>query len=177
MCSIVILPPSAVALGLTLCAGLASGPGGLLLCFARRPNLALLSFGVGLSSCVMVYLSLVELLPAASDLLGASLGKQAGGWLATGCFFGGMLIPALIDEPLPEPENPDPPLAFPAPPSPPGCSLVDEGRGTRSTSGAVHDHGQQPVDGFGGFGIDSTTMDQHPGTAPRRAMASGDRDS
>jgi ZIP family zinc transporter len=59
-----------------------------------------------MSSGVMVYVSLVELLPAASELLGEALGARAGGWLATGCFFGGMLVSALIDKLVPEPENP-----------------------------------------------------------------------
>ena len=54
----------------------------------------------------MVYVSLVELLPVASDLLGESLGETAGGWLAIGCFFAGMLISAVIDKLVPEPENP-----------------------------------------------------------------------
>jgi ZIP family zinc transporter len=96
----------ALALGLTLAAGLATGVGSLVVFFSRRPHMALLSFGLGLSSGVMVYVSLVELLPAASKLLGQSLGETAGGWLATGCFFGGMLISALIDKLVPDPENP-----------------------------------------------------------------------
>ncbi len=95
-----------LALGLTLFAGLATGVGSLVVFFSRRPHMGLLSFGLGLSSGVMVYVSLVELLPTASDLLGASLGERAGGWLATGCFFGGMLVSALIDKLVPEPENP-----------------------------------------------------------------------
>ena len=95
-----------LALGLTLFAGLATGLGSLVVFFSRRPNMALLSFGLGLSSGVMVYISLVELLPVASELLGRSLGEKAGGWLATGCFFGGMLVSALIDMLVPEPENP-----------------------------------------------------------------------
>jgi ZIP family zinc transporter len=95
-----------LALGLTLFAGLATGLGSLVVFFSRRPNIALLSFGLGLSSGVMVYVSLVELLPVASGLFGESLGEKAGGWLATGCFFGGMLASALIDRLVPEPENP-----------------------------------------------------------------------
>jgi ZIP family zinc transporter len=95
-----------LALGLTLFAGLATGVGSLVVFFSRKPHMAILSFGLGLSSGVMVYVSLVELLPAASDLLGASFGQKTGGWLATGCFFGGMLVSALIDKLVPEPENP-----------------------------------------------------------------------
>jgi ZIP family zinc transporter len=74
--------------------------------FTRRPTLTLLSFGLGFSSGVMVYISLVELLPSAAELMAAKLGKTAGGWVATGAFFGGMLVSAIIDKLVPDPENP-----------------------------------------------------------------------
>jgi ZIP family zinc transporter len=94
------------ALGLTLFAGLSTGLGSLVLFFARKPSVSLLSFGLGLSGGVMIYVSLVELLPVASDLMEQSLGRNTGGWVATGCFFGGMLVSAVIDKLVPEPENP-----------------------------------------------------------------------
>jgi len=95
-----------LALGLTLFAGLATGLGSLVVFFSRKLDMSLLSFGLGLSSGVMVYISLVELLPQAAELMAKSFGEQGGGWLATGCFFGGMLICAVIDNLVPEPENP-----------------------------------------------------------------------
>jgi ZIP family zinc transporter len=94
------------AFGLTLFAGLATGLGSLVVFLVRRPNLSLLSFGLGFSSGVMVYISLVELLPEASVLVGGSLGEKTGGWVATGCFFGGILVSAFIDYLVPDPENP-----------------------------------------------------------------------
>jgi ZIP family zinc transporter len=95
-----------VAFGLTLLAGLATGLGSLVVFFLRKPSMSLLSFGLGFASGVMVYVSFLELLPRASDLMGESLGKNPGGWLATLCFFGGILISAIIDKLVPEPENP-----------------------------------------------------------------------
>ena len=95
-----------VAFGLTLFAGLATGLGSLVVFFTRKPSMSLLSFGLGFASGVMVYVSFVELLPRASDLIRESLGERPGGWLATLCFFGGILISAIIDKLVPEPENP-----------------------------------------------------------------------
>lgn len=39
-------------------------------------------------------------------MIGHSLGEGLGGWLANGCFFGGILVSALIDKMVPEPGNP-----------------------------------------------------------------------
>lgn len=96
----------ALAFGLTLFAGLATGLGSLVVFVARRPNLTLLSFGLGFSGGVMVYVSLVELLPQATNAIARSHGLGNGSWIATGCFFGGIAISALIDSLVPEPENP-----------------------------------------------------------------------
>lgn len=95
-----------VALGLTLFAGLSTGLGSLVVFFAKRPKTTLLSFGLGFASGVMVYVSLVELLPGAVDVIGEELGGSLGGWIANGCFFGGILISAIIDRLVPEPQNP-----------------------------------------------------------------------
>jgi ZIP family zinc transporter len=95
-----------LALGLTLFAGLATGLGSLVVFLARKPHMSLLCFGLGLSSGMMVYVSLAEFLPLASDIIGESLGEKSGAWLAVGCFFGGMLVAAVIDKLVPEPENP-----------------------------------------------------------------------
>ena len=47
---------------LTLLAGLATGIGGLIALFAKRTNKSFLSFSLGLSAGVMIYVSFVELL-------------------------------------------------------------------------------------------------------------------
>ena len=95
-----------LALALTLFAGLATGLGSLVVFFTRRTSMSVLSFGLGLASGVMVYISLVELLPGAAESIGESLGEHLGGWVATGCFFGGVLTSAVIDMLVPKPENP-----------------------------------------------------------------------
>jgi ZIP family zinc transporter len=95
-----------LAFGLTLFAGLATGIGSLVVFFSRKLDMSLLSFGLGLSSGVMVYISLVEMLPEAAHLMAEHYGESGGGWLATGCFFGGVAICALIDKLVPDPENP-----------------------------------------------------------------------
>jgi ZIP family zinc transporter len=95
-----------IAFGLTLFAGLATGLGSLVVFVARRPNMTLLSFGLGFSSGVMVYVSLVELLPTASDMVSGAFEGKVGGWIAVGCFFGGIAVSAIIDKLVPEHENP-----------------------------------------------------------------------
>jgi ZIP family zinc transporter len=95
-----------LALGLTLFAGLATGLGSLVVFFTRKPTLTLLSFGLGFSSGVMVYVSLVELLPSSIELMAKAMGQGVGDWVAVGCFFGGMLLSAVIDSLVPNPENP-----------------------------------------------------------------------
>lgn len=95
-----------IAFGLTLFAGLATGLGSLVVFIARKPNLKLLSVGLGFSGGVMIYVSFLELLPAGSHLIAATLGQRPGGWIGTACFFAGMGLSALIDKLVPEPENP-----------------------------------------------------------------------
>lgn len=94
------------ALGLTLFAGLSTGIGALVVLKPGKPNLKLLSFGLGFSGGVMIYVSLVELLPESVHLLGQSLEGKPGEWLAIGCFFGGIAFSAIIDKLVPEPDNP-----------------------------------------------------------------------
>ncbi|MBI4880565.1 MAG: zinc transporter ZupT [Planctomycetes bacterium] len=95
-----------VALALTLFAGLTTALGALVVFFTRGPRMGLLSFGLGFSSGVMVFISLKELLPGADALIGGALGERQGGWIATACFFGGVIVSAIIDQLVPEPENP-----------------------------------------------------------------------
>lgn len=97
---------------LTLFAGLSTGIGSLIVFFTRRPSMGFLSFGLGFSSGVMVYISLVELLPESQKIAGEMLGKGAGGWIATGCFFAGIGVSALIDKLVPKPENPHEAVPF-----------------------------------------------------------------
>ncbi|MBN1362355.1 MAG: zinc transporter ZupT [Sedimentisphaerales bacterium] len=87
-----------MALGLTLLAGLSTGIGSAIAYFIRRPKVLYLSFSLGLSAGVMIYVSFVELLPGAVDVIGESLGVLF--------FFAGIIFIGAIDLLVPEPENP-----------------------------------------------------------------------
>ncbi len=66
----------------------------------------LLSLALGLSAGVMIYVSFVEILAQANQILARTHGPRAGGWLAAAAFFGGMGLIALIDRLVPSFENP-----------------------------------------------------------------------
>jgi len=87
-----------LALGLTLLAGLSTGIGSAIAYFIRRPKIVYLSFSLGLSAGVMIYVSFMELLPQAI----AAAGKAN----AVVFFFVGIAFIALIDRLVPESENP-----------------------------------------------------------------------
>lgn len=87
-----------VALGLTLLAGLSTGIGSAIAYFIRRPKIVYLSFSLGLSAGVMIYVSFVELLPNAINHIGEGLGVLF--------FFAGIAFIGVIDLLVPEPENP-----------------------------------------------------------------------
>jgi ZIP family zinc transporter len=95
-----------IAFGLTLFAGLSTGIGGALACFAHHTNTKLLSIGLGFSAGVMIYVSFAEFLPEAQGLLAEAIGSNKGLGLAVGMFFLGVLIIALIDRLIPKCENP-----------------------------------------------------------------------
>jgi ZIP family zinc transporter len=93
------------AFALTLFAGLSTGLGGFVVFLARKPSARLLSFGLGFSAGVMVFVSLTELLPQSRELFGSSAGELLGDWLAFGCFFAGILFSRLIDALIPDPDK------------------------------------------------------------------------
>lgn len=94
------------ALLLTLGAGLATGVGSAIAFFTRRTNKKLLSFSLGLSGGVMVYVSFMELMPQAEEALASAHGERGGAAWAVLAFFVGMAIIGLIDRLVPEVENP-----------------------------------------------------------------------
>lgn len=94
-----------IAFSLTLFAGLSTGIGSLISVFANKTNTKLLSFSLGLSAGVMIYISFVEMLPDAIERLGSEY-NSAGSWYAILAFFGGILISLIIDKLVPEKENP-----------------------------------------------------------------------
>jgi zinc transporter, ZIP family len=95
-----------VAFGLTLFAGLATGIGSILAFFTSRTNTKFLSFALGFSAGVMIYVSLIEIFVKAKDALVGVLGDTKGYWLTVIGFFAGMLLIALIDKFIPKQGNP-----------------------------------------------------------------------
>ena len=79
-----------VPLMLTLGAGLATGIGSTIALFAHRTNKRLLSFSLGLSGGVMIYVSFVELFQQAREAIGAIYGPNRDGYYDP-AFFGGVL--------------------------------------------------------------------------------------
>ena len=95
-----------IAFGLTLLAGLATGIGSVLAFFTSTTNTKFLSWMLGFSAGVMIYVSMIEILVKAKDALVGSVGSQLGNWLTVIGFFGGMLLITLIDKFVPEQGNP-----------------------------------------------------------------------
>lgn len=86
------------ALLLTVIAGLSTGIGSSIAYFIKRSKTIYLSFSLGLSAGVMIYVSFVELLPQALDNIGELLAVTA--------FFLGIFFISIIDMVIPEKENP-----------------------------------------------------------------------
>ena len=86
---------------LSLLAGLSTGIGAALALFVRRTDTRLLTFALGASAGVMVYISFMELMPTAAGML-----ETSAGWVTTLAFFGGMALACGIDRLIPEDENP-----------------------------------------------------------------------
>ncbi len=91
---------------LTLFAGLATGVGSLIAFFAKTTNTKFLSFALGLSAGVMIYVSMVEIFFKAKDSLTMALDETSGYWLTVIGFFAGMLLIGLIDRFIPKYSNP-----------------------------------------------------------------------
>ena len=91
---------------LALIAGLATGVGSCIAFFVKRTNRRFLTFSLGFSGGVMIYISFMELLAEAMEYFQSSFGNLQGGMAALAAFFGGMLIAMLIDKVVPKAENP-----------------------------------------------------------------------
>ncbi len=95
-----------LAFGLTILAGLSTGIGSALAFFTKRTNTRFLSFALGFSAGVMIYVSFVEILAKARQSLVGEFGIVTGSSLTAGAFFLGILLIAIIDKLVPGPENP-----------------------------------------------------------------------
>lgn len=94
------------ALLLTLVAGAATGVGGVIILFTKKFSSKLLSASLGFSAGVMLFISLTELFPEASSTLGELYGDQKGMLFTIISFFCGIALIAIIDNLIPERENP-----------------------------------------------------------------------
>lgn len=93
------IPPNVLpALLLTVFAGLSTGIGSAIAYFIKKPKIIYLSFSLGLSAGVMIYVSFVELLQGALVAIGDIRAVTA--------FFAGIAVIGIIDMLVPEPENP-----------------------------------------------------------------------
>lgn len=96
------------ALTLTVLAGLSTGIGSLIALLTKHTNKKFLSFSLGLSAGVMIYVSFMDIIPKAVDSIMLTPGNSEK-WAeiaVTLAFFGGMLLIALIDRLVPSVENP-----------------------------------------------------------------------
>ena len=90
-----------LAAGLTLFAGLATAIGGMVAFYSRRTNTRFLAISLGFSAGVMIYVSMIEILAKARNILMDSLGEKSGSWATALAFFGGMIFIAIIDKFIP----------------------------------------------------------------------------
>ena len=95
-----------LAFALTALAGLSTGIGSAIALFAKSTNRRFLSVSLGFSAGVMIYVSLVEILPEANVQLAEAYGDSLGAWANIFAFLGGMLSSLLIDRFVPDVENP-----------------------------------------------------------------------
>lgn len=90
-----------IALTLSTLAGLSTVLGGFITFFIKKNSLKFLSFGLGLSAGVMIFISLVDLYPEASKLIKEQMGDSYL-WLTVICFALGMLSAIIIDYFIPD---------------------------------------------------------------------------
>ena len=94
------------AFGLTIFAGLATAIGGGIAFFAKRTNTTFLSYSLGFSAGVMIYISFTEILPESTLIIGEHFSEEIATWLTFLFFIGGVFLTALIDKMVPSKENP-----------------------------------------------------------------------
>lgn len=85
------------ALLLSFLAGAATSIGGLLSFVIKKDNLSALALGLGFSAGVMIYVSFMEMMPAAKASLSVLYGEHHAAWISVGVFFGGVVLAWLID--------------------------------------------------------------------------------
>jgi len=94
------------AIALTVVAGLSTSIGSVLAFLSRSFNPRLLATALGFSAGVMIYVSMIEIFVKARDSLALVYGESLGYVWTTVAFFIGIGLIALIDQVVPEAENP-----------------------------------------------------------------------
>lgn len=100
------MSPFRFALLLTIGAGLSTGLWSLIALMTKKTNERFLSWALGFSAGVMLYVSFVEILKKWFDGLTEVFGTATGGWLTLLWFFGWIAFIALIDYIVPKFMNP-----------------------------------------------------------------------
>jgi len=90
-----------LAFCLTMLAGLTTAVGGAIAFITKKDNLKTLSIGLGFSAGVMIFISLVDIIPSSEQLLKTNFPKTFQ-WLVFIGFIAGILISVLIDYFLPD---------------------------------------------------------------------------
>lgn len=93
-------------IGLSLFAGISTGIGGLMVLLFRKTNVRLLSVMLGFSAGIMIYISFIEIYQEAQTNLCSIHGPISGKMLTVLSFFFGVTLMALINEFIPEPDQP-----------------------------------------------------------------------
>lgn len=90
-----------LAFSLTMLAGLTTAIGGAIAFITKKDNLKALSIGLGFSAGVMIFVSLVDIIPGAENMLKINF-PNSYQWMVYGGFILGILISVLIDYFLPD---------------------------------------------------------------------------
>ncbi len=100
------------ALLLTLFAGAATAIGSVIAFFARQTNKRFLSSSLGFSAGVMIFVSFVEIFPESIEAFSATNSHSKAEIYTTIFFFIGIALIAIIDNLIPEAENPHEPKSI-----------------------------------------------------------------
>jgi len=91
---------------MTFIAGMATGIGGLVAFFAKHTKTSFLSFSLGFSAGVMIYISFTELLPDSRLIFASKYNDTASAWFSVIFLTAGFLLTAVIDMLIPSVDNP-----------------------------------------------------------------------
>ena len=91
---------------LTAVAGLSTGIGSGIALLAKKTNKNFLSLSLGFSAGIMIYVSFMEMMPAALSGLSETFGEKWGTLYLISAFFGGIFLINVIDFAIPKQVNP-----------------------------------------------------------------------